>query len=135
MLSMLTLEEIERWRPDIIAAMSAFDFDENGLTTADIAALTESLRLQREHPDHRRREQIEAKLLECSSWIECAKFASYSRQCDNLRLKPWQSPPMVGNPDDRLLIRMRRLGISQYAPDPMAAIAAWTKENRKRRRS
>jgi hypothetical protein len=63
-----------------------------------------------------------------------AKSAAYACQVKALRLKTHESPPChVNNPntlkkDERaaakLLRRMRRHGVSEYHPDPMAAIDA-----------
>jgi hypothetical protein len=65
---------------------------------------------------------------------EDKEFAAYSLQCDNLKLTPFQSPPVDlsdgsdPGPDDehayKILQRMRKAGISPYHPDPLKALAA-----------
>ncbi|MBB6407653.1 hypothetical protein [Mesorhizobium sangaii] len=59
-------------------------------------------------------------------WFEAAIFASYCCQIKALRLKPWESPPVHGRKEDpqswRLLQRMLKAGISQFEPDPPAAL-------------
>jgi hypothetical protein len=65
-------------------------------------------------------------------WLKAAMFAASCCQRDALRLKPWQSPPCwvadeneprVGEEDAaRLLRRMLKAGISEFHPDPMAAL-------------
>jgi hypothetical protein len=65
-------------------------------------------------------------------WVEAAMHAAYACQCDALHLKPWQMPPCavrdeneprVGEEDAaRLLRRMLKAGISEFHPDPMAAL-------------
>jgi hypothetical protein len=70
------------------------------------------------------------------------RFAAYGCQMRSLRLAPWQYPPCLINAADidqllaggddlhgkrtaaQLLRRMLDLGISQYHPDPMAALDA-----------
>jgi len=58
------------------------------------------------------------------------KAAAYSLQMDNLKLKPWENPPMYGDVSNadakarRLLKRMLDAGVSRYHPDPLAAIEA-----------
>ena len=88
--------------------------------------------------DEGRRWQIDAKLKD-EPWEDVATFAAYSRQCHTLHLKPWQVPPCWVDVDDsppqgtdygghreaqRLLRDMLDLGISQWHPDPLAAIEA-----------
>jgi hypothetical protein len=76
-------------------------------------------------------ERIKDKVVE-EDWFDAAWSAAYHLQCKNLSLKPWESPPMCAEtkrgslPEDanalRLLHRMRELGISEFHPDPVAAI-------------
>jgi hypothetical protein len=63
------------------------------------------------------------------AWREVAEHAAYEQQVNNLGLRPWEDPPMWGDPQDdddasNLLSKMRKLGISKYEPDPARAIAA-----------
>lgn len=68
------------------------------------------------------------------------KFASYSMQVDNLKLKPWQSPPChlygedrVDDCDhhaDKIFRRMLDAGISIWHPDPLAALAEVAKKQK-----
>jgi len=67
---------------------------------------------------------------------EAGQTAAYHCQCQSLRLKPWQPPPMhaeprTDGPDDgtmghcvaeQLLYRMLSLGLSRFEPDPIKAI-------------
>ena len=75
-------------------------------------------------------------MLHHDPWTEVATFAAYCCQCRALGLKSWQYPPCwcieaehehSQDPDLRqaakLLREMLELGISKYAPDPLAAIA------------
>lgn len=67
-------------------------------------------------------------MLKDDGWWHAATFASMHCQCQALNLYPWQSPPCIadGYHSDpaakKLLQQMLDLGISRYAPDPMAAI-------------
>jgi hypothetical protein len=105
----------------------------------DIDALSLAMEIMKREPG--RKEQLESKL-EDEPWIEVAEFASYHCQMNALRLDSADSPPCwIKNPDtvlaenkgDRpwhygereaalLLKKMLALGISQYHPDPVAAI-------------
>src|SRR6266850_1880229 len=84
------------------------------------------------------RQRIEEDLA-TKPWIEVAEACAYGCQCRNLRLKPWQSPPiwLVGvAPEDAaddhrggyraavLLQCMLDAGVSYLHPDPVAALAA-----------
>jgi len=58
-------------------------------------------------------------------------LVSYSCQRCNLKIKPWESPPLYGDvaPNDNhsggrvLLERLQALNLSRYEPDPLKAIA------------
>ena len=78
------------------------------------------------------------KRLEDRSWEEVAQFAARHQQCKNLRLKPWETPPCHGAVNlaapgtdvdesfpaaNRLLQRLLDAGLSQWEPDPEAALA------------
>jgi hypothetical protein len=71
--------------------------------------------------------QLEAKL-KSEPWGEVAKFAAFVAQIVALKLTPWEIPPCAtcdgedNTPHGRLLAKMLRHGISQWHPDPLAAI-------------
>jgi hypothetical protein len=100
------------------------------LTQNDIAALELALETARKESPGRA-QQLALKLAE-DGWWPTARFAAYSCQVDALRLQPWEHPPVwVDDLDDypdreaaRLLKRMLAAGVSQYDPDPMAALEA-----------
>ena len=94
-----------------------------------------------------RAKQIDGMLRE-RGFESAGKFASYSQQCDNLRLRPWATPPchlledvdvVLARGDDGmpggdhvaalLLKKMRDAGISDRHPDPMAALAEAAKKS------
>jgi hypothetical protein len=100
----------------------------------DKDALTRALELTRAEPDSA--EQIES-MLKDRPWEEVAQFAAYYQQCKNLRLKPSEMPPchgavnisIPGSASDlrfpaanQLLQRMLDAGLSQWEPDPEAAL-------------
>ena len=98
----------------------------------DKEALTRALKLTKAEPE--RAGQIES-MLENRSWEEVAQFAARHQQCKNLRLKPWETPPCHGavnlaapGTDEsfptakRLLQRLLDAGLSQWEPDPEAAL-------------
>jgi hypothetical protein len=107
-------------------------------TKIDLAALKLAVQMQ-EMRSESHRVQIKAKLADEDFW-SVAKFAAYSQQCQNLRLKPWETPPCHVDEDQdygdpaydhgkknraqALLRKMIKLGVSRYDPDPLAAIAA-----------
>jgi hypothetical protein len=68
------------------------------------------------------------------AWAAVAEFAAYGCQRRALKLKPWQSPPCCcdNDPKDRdavlLLDEMLAAGVSQWEPDPMAALARQRKK-------
>jgi hypothetical protein len=73
-------------------------------------------------------------MLRRKPWREVCESAAYSMQVRNLRLKPWQAPPMSVRTDEighgygrsasevKLRRHMLRLGISIFEPDPRGAI-------------
>jgi hypothetical protein len=85
--------------------------------------------------------QIENKLRD-EPWWQVGRFAAMCRQCDSLNLGPHLTPPcwatkadLVADPNDpddssgkraAAVLRKRLLdaGLSQYEPDPIAALAA-----------
>ncbi|SFJ53445.1 hypothetical protein SAMN05216525_127100 [Bradyrhizobium sp. Gha] len=87
--------------------------------------------------------QLDAMLAGGEPWLTVAQFAAYCCQTENLHLKPWETPPVwIDDPDDpdagaynpqphdgrreaaKLRRQMRKLGISEWHPDPIAAIEA-----------
>jgi hypothetical protein len=100
----------------------------------DREALTRALALTRAESPGRAR-QIDL-MLKDRPWLQVAQFASYCCQCENLQLKPWQSPPCVvaaaepaNDPQQHGLYaawdlrrRLSELGLSPYEPDPLRAI-------------
>jgi hypothetical protein len=108
------------------------------LDLLDKAAL--ELAMQMARREEGRGEQLDA-MLRSEPWEEVAQFAAYCCQTTNLRLRPWEIPPCwVIDPDDpdntthtpkendsrrnaaKLRRQMRKHGISQWHPDPLAAI-------------
>jgi hypothetical protein len=91
----------------------------------DREALTRAMAMARK--DRRLARQLDAQLKE-RPWHEVAVFAAYCLQCDNLKLPPHQSPPcaVINNDRDRdaadLLRRMLAAGLSEFEPDPLAAL-------------
>ena len=116
--------------------------DITDLEPADRDALELAIAQTLAEPDANRVEQIEWMLSERSR-LEVAEFCSYHCQMKTLRLSPWETPPchidesrigeiLTAPPQHdvhsertaaQLLEKMLALGISQYHPDPMTAIA------------
>jgi hypothetical protein len=81
--------------------------------------------------DEKRVDQI-ADMIKDHGWLYAAKFAAYSCQITNLRLKSWQPPPCcVADENEprvgeeisaKVLRRMVKLDISDWHPDPLAAL-------------
>jgi hypothetical protein len=81
--------------------------------------------------------QIDGKLSR-EGFVSAGKFASYCMQCETLRLKPWEAPPMDAQGGDvvdpnvyghraaEIALRDRLLaaGLSLFEPDPLSALAA-----------
>ena len=105
---------------------------EVNLSQADQDALERALQLacRRSPEDAARFEEM----LRHKPWREVCESAAYSMQVRNLRLKPWQAPPMSVRTDEigmgygcsasevKLKRRMVSLGISIFEPDPRGAI-------------
>ena len=104
----------------------------------DKAALQLAVDITLAETDKARVAQVE-RMLADREWIEVAKFCSYHRQGEALRLLPWQMTPMgIYDPDAvlakpkndgdglheaaLLLKKMLAAGVSRYHPDPVAAI-------------
>jgi hypothetical protein len=73
--------------------------------------------------------------LKTSTWQEAAEYAAYHCQMRVLKLRPWQTPPMISHdeidPEGRyggteqevgLRRKMLALRVSIFEPDPLAAI-------------
>lgn len=116
--------------------------EEKELTPLDLAALRLAVDMTlHEHDDPGRIEQVQSMLDDGDhSWVEVALFCAYHQQMRSLHLKPWCDPPCWVDPekmpppsrnpiarDDRAAVRLTRrmikLGISEFHPDPMTAIA------------
>jgi hypothetical protein len=108
------------------------------LSEVDRAAGEMAIAMAKEAESEVERRRIEEDLA-TKPWIEVAEACAYGCQCRNLRLKPWQSPPiwLVGvAPEDAaddhrggrraatLLARMSAAGVSYLHPNPLAALAA-----------
>ena len=74
-------------------------------------------------------------MLKSRTWQEAAEYAAYHCQMRVLKLRPWQTPPMISHdeidPEGRyggteqevgLRQKMLALGVSIFEPDPLAAI-------------
>lgn len=91
----------------------------------DIEALQQCMEIASREPD--RAEQLQSMLAEPRPWIDVARFAAYCVQNRALNLKPWQSPPCAPSGDDdawALHQKMLAAGVSEFHPDPLAALAA-----------
>lgn len=97
--------------------------DTVGLDARDLDALRRAMDMPMEP---RQRAQLESKLADGEPWRAVAAFAAYASQCRTLRLKPWNWAPAWGKGKDpkanALLERMLKHGVSQYEPDPLAAL-------------
>jgi hypothetical protein len=75
-----------------------------------------------------------AQIEKASGSFEAKRQAAYNCQTNNLKLKPWESPPMWGDVrggDASARIKARELlgkllaaKLSRYEPDPVSALAA-----------
>jgi hypothetical protein len=104
------------------------------LGPVDHDALTRAMEIARLHPLVAM--QLDG-LEKTYGWADAARQAAYGCQCDALKLKPWQSPPMYGDSTDGiddfegagrahaadLLRRLLAAGLSRFEPDPLAALA------------
>jgi hypothetical protein len=109
----------------------------------DVKALHAAMKLARAESDGRCR-QIDGKLADGEPWADVAVFAAGHCQTIALSLKPWQPPPCwmtdVMPVDDmpsagnvaawELRRRLIDAGLSAFEPDPVAALAAHTAEQR-----
>src|SRR5262245_45506171 len=97
-------------------------------TKADLEALQRAVEMTLTDPDRDRVKQVEDMLKE-RDWYDVATFCSYHQQVNNLRLKPWESPPCwIGGDaiiDPEIMElgnRLERAGLSLYEPDPLKAL-------------
>jgi hypothetical protein len=119
----------------------ARSLDDAPLSAVDREALERAIELAKaESPAQCK--QIDNMLLK-DGWGEAAQFAAYACQDRNLKLAPWQMPPVWvrGDPDAilaapvtghdhrglrqaaLLLKRLLAAGLSRFEPDPEAALA------------
>ena len=110
------------------------------LDPVDKAALELAMQMARQEDG--RGEQLDAMLKGGEPWFTIAQFAAYCCQTTNLNLTPWETPPCWVDGDDpdntprgpkeldgrvkaaKLCRQMRKLGISEWHHDPLAAIEA-----------
>jgi hypothetical protein len=111
------------------------------LDQVDRSAFELAMQLARKEPG--RSKQIDDMLSGGKPWLSVAMFASYCCQTTNLNLTPWEIPPCwvysilddpgpMHSPQEsggwraatKLLKEMRKHGISDWHPDPQAAVAA-----------
>ena len=110
-----------------------FLFGNDDMTRKDRDALKRCMEIAMTDP--LRADQLRSKL-EYESWEDVARFAANCVQGRSLRLRPWESPPCSAeviwndgsirrDPDaGAMLDRMLAAGLSQYEPDPLAALQA-----------
>jgi hypothetical protein len=130
------IEELSQWEKTRVwaeARRREYEDQASALDAVDRDALERCMDMARRDPSRAR--QMDSMLTD-QAWLEVATFASYVVQGQNLRLKPWESPPMCGGPTPgrtgpaaesdikagQLLDRMLAAGLSQYEPDPIAAL-------------
>ncbi len=76
-----------------LLTMSAWHW-RGAVKAIDRAALKLAIKITRNRDPERRR-QIDSMLADPDrEWDQVARFASYSCQCDALKLKPWETPPV-----------------------------------------
>ena len=100
----------------------------------DLAALRRCMEIA---DDPGRAEQLESMLRE-RPWSEVAQFACFCVQSRTLRLKLWEPPPCLAVGDEaavKLLNKMLAAGVSQYDPDPLAALEAAALKQRRREKA
>jgi len=94
--------------------------DEDDLTEVDLEALRRARALAKGVPQVERHK----------SWYDAAHAAAYHLQLKDLRLKPWQDPPMFGDIERaqpgaaQLLRRLLAVGLSRYEPEPLGKMEA-----------
>ena len=101
----------------------------NRLTEIDRDALSRALEVAGRDPSERA--QIDRKLAQGADWADVAMSAAFGLQCQNLELRPWESPPMYGDVvrprlDQHaaaLLRKLQSLGLSRFELHPTRAIA------------
>jgi hypothetical protein len=105
------------------------------ITALDRDAFERAIEMMRQHSP-REAARIDDKL-QREGFDSAGKFASYCMQCDTLRLKPWEAPPMHAQGGDiidpnvygyrpgevALHNRLKAAGLSLFDPDPLSALA------------
>jgi hypothetical protein len=101
------------------------------MTEVDKDALRRAIKMARaESPEHAG--QIDRMMAQGQSFEEIGRSCASGCQRHNLRLKPWESPPIYAelHPDQpgatELLNKLLDAGLSRYEPDPIAALEALT---------
>jgi len=105
---------------------------DDDLAEHDLKALRECMEIASREPD--RAMQLQS-MLEDRPWAEVAQFACFCVQGDALRCKPWESPPCAASGDEaaqNLLQKMLSAGVSQFHPDPLAALEDAPRKQRRR---
>jgi hypothetical protein len=103
------------------------------LPALDQDAFERAIKMMRQHSPASAA-QIDDKLA-CEGFASAGKFASYCMQCETLRLKPWEAPPMDAQGGDvvdpnvygcpgevALHNRLKAAGLSLFEPDPLSAL-------------
>ena len=98
---------------------------DGGFDAVDMAALRAAMAMAEAEPEFAAHLK---ELLEDRPWWDVALTAVYHFQCKTLNLRPWQTPPgWVGEDhskaDQELLNKMLDAGLSQWEPNPLAALA------------
>jgi hypothetical protein len=104
--------------------------DDLDLDDVDRDALRRALKIAMKDPSEAKR--LQARLDAGEPWTQVAQSVVYGLQYAALHLCPWQSPPVWddGAESSALLDEMLAHNISQYEPDPAAALR---KAKRRRR--
>jgi hypothetical protein len=101
---------------------------ETDYSAVDLDALHRAMAQAMKEPERRR--QI-LSMVENSGWSYAAEFAANLCQSAALQLKPWETPPACCDESDAmawaLADRLIAAGLSQFEPDPLAALARQAK--------
>lgn len=80
--------------------------------------------------------EMVVEMLREREWRSVGIFCSFSRQCDSLGLRPWQTVPCDADGTgrdlaaDELAARLRRAGLSVFEPSPIEALTLAEKPKR-----